>query len=77
MQELLGLAEGNAPMIFLKRNPCNQCDRSFRTAEQRMQHEQIVHGKDIPYECTGCGQSFSNMYDMREHLKRHHPYKKS
>ncbi|MEM3173161.1 hypothetical protein [Candidatus Nitrosotenuis uzonensis] len=41
-----------------------------------MQHQQVLHGKDIPYECKKCNQSFSNMQDMRTHLQRFHSYKK-
>ncbi|HEX9846629.1 MAG TPA: hypothetical protein VGA92_09260 [Candidatus Nitrosotenuis sp.] len=40
-----------------------------------MQHQQIVHGKDLPYDCKICNQNFSNMQDMRTHLQRYHSYK--
>ncbi|HYL66590.1 MAG TPA: hypothetical protein VEU72_05505 [Nitrosopumilaceae archaeon] len=39
-----------------------------------MQHEQVVHGKDIPYECKECRQSFTSMEQMRTHLQRNHSY---
>nr|WP_239654990.1 C2H2-type zinc finger protein [Candidatus Nitrosotenuis uzonensis] len=52
------------------------CTKSFRSLEEMMQHQQVLHGKDIPYECKKCNQSFSNMQDMRTHLQRFHSYKK-
>ena len=48
----------------------------FSTNEELMQHQQIVHGKQIPYDCKSCNQSFTNMQDMRTHLQRYHSYKK-
>ena len=41
-----------------------------------MNHKQIVHGKDVQYDCKVCGIEFSNMEDMRTHLQRKHSYKK-
>jgi len=41
-----------------------------------MQHQQVVHFKDNPYDCKECGENFSNMEDMRTHLQRKHSYKK-
>ncbi len=41
-----------------------------------MQHQQVVHFKDYPYDCKECGKDFSNMEDMRTHLQREHSYKK-
>lgn len=41
-----------------------------------MQHEQVSHGKDLPYDCRQCKVSFSNMQDMRAHIQKFHSYKK-
>ena len=41
-----------------------------------MQHLQVTHYKYLPYDCTECGENFSNMEDMRTHLQRKHSYKK-
>ena len=41
-----------------------------------MNHKQIVHGKDLKYDCKECDKYFSNMEDMRTHLQREHSYKK-
>ena len=41
-----------------------------------MQHQQVVHFKDSPYDCKKCNKNFSNMEDMRTHLQREHSYKK-
>ncbi|MFN3654925.1 MAG: hypothetical protein ACK4TO_06315 [Candidatus Nitrosotenuis sp.] len=48
---------------------------TFLSDEELMQHKQIIHGKDLPYDCKACNQNFSNMQDMRTHLQRHHDYK--
>jgi len=77
MQEMLGLAKGNASMRFLKpKIKCDKCSLEFSSQEKFMQHEEIVHGKNIPYDCKECNQDFSNMEDMRSHLQRYHSYKK-
>ncbi len=41
-----------------------------------MNHKQIIHGKDLQYDCKKCDKYFSNMEDMRTHLQREHSYKK-
>ncbi|MGI0064230.1 MAG: hypothetical protein ACREAL_05100 [Nitrosopumilaceae archaeon] len=41
-----------------------------------MNHQQVVHNKDLPYDCKECNQFFSSMEEMRTHLQRHHSYKK-
>ncbi|MFM7861807.1 MAG: hypothetical protein ACKO7Y_03595 [Candidatus Nitrosotenuis sp.] len=40
-----------------------------------MQHKQIVHGKELPYDCKACNESFTNMQDMRTHLQKRHSYR--
>ena len=52
------------------------CNSKFSQEEELMQHQQVVHFKDHPYDCKECKQSFSNMEDMRTHLQREHSYKK-
>lgn len=73
---MLGWAKRVAPMNLFKNKACQTCGSRFRTDEELMQHGQTVHGKDIPYDCKECNQSFSNMQDMRTHLQRFHSYKK-
>jgi len=41
-----------------------------------MNHKQILHGKDLKYDCKECDEYFSNMEDMRTHLQKVHSYKK-
>ena len=41
-----------------------------------MFHEQIIHGKNLQYDCKECKKEFSNMEDMRTHLQKEHSYKK-
>jgi KRAB domain-containing zinc finger protein len=61
-------------MKFFKKIRCDMCENSFASDEEAMQHKQVVHGKDLPYDCKECNQNFSNMQDMRTHLQRHHNY---
>ena len=61
---------------FFKKISCDICDKKFSKEEVMMNHKQIVHGKDLPYDCKECNKYFSNMEDMRTHLQRVHSYKK-
>jgi uncharacterized C2H2 Zn-finger protein len=63
-------------MKFFTKIPCEKCDLKFRRQEELMQHMQITHYKDLPYDCKECGKNFLNMEDMRTHLQRQHSYKK-
>ena len=63
-------------MKFLKKIQCDQCDKKFSKQEDLMQHQQIVHNKDLPYDCRVCNKFFSSMEEMRTHLQRQHSYKK-
>ena len=63
-------------MKFFAKIPCEKCDLKFKSQEELMQHLQITHFKDLPYDCKECGENFSNMEDMRTHLQRKHSYKK-
>ncbi len=59
-----------------KKHQCNLCQLKFSQKEQLMQHMQVVHYKNNPYDCKKCGKNFSNMQDMRTHLQKNHSYKK-
>jgi len=63
-------------MDFFKKVKCEICQKRFSMEEECMNHKQIVHGKDLQYDCKECGTYFSNMEDMRTHLQREHSYKK-
>ncbi len=63
-------------MGFFKKIKCGICDKKFSKEEEEMNHKQIVHGKDLKYDCKECNKYFSNMEDMRTHLQREHSYKK-
>ena len=78
MQKMLGCTkrEPQIRMIFFKKNQCKVCDKKFSKLEELMQHQQIVHGKDLPYDCKECNKFFSSMEEMRTHLQKHHSYKK-
>ena len=63
-------------MTLFKKFSCEYCDQKFRKYEELMNHLQITHYKDLPYDCKVCNENFSNMEDMRSHLQRFHSYKK-
>jgi KRAB domain-containing zinc finger protein len=63
-------------MDFFKKNTFELCGKKFSIKENLMQHLQIIHYKDLPYDCKECNENFSNMEDMRTHLQRCHSYKK-
>ena len=65
-----------AKMKFFEKIPCHKCELKFKNQEELMQHLQITHYKDLPYDCRECGENFSNMEDMRTHLQKNHSYKK-
>ena len=54
---------------------CNICNKKFSDEFNKMNHEQIVHGKDTKYDCKECDRYFSSMEEMRTHLQREHTYK--
>jgi KRAB domain-containing zinc finger protein len=62
---------------FFKKHQCNKCDKKFLKEEELMNHQQIIHGKDLEYDCKRCNKNFSNMEDMRTHLQKEHSYKKN
>ncbi len=35
-----------------------------------MNHQQIIHGKELEYDCKKCNKNFSNMEEMRTHLQK-------
>jgi KRAB domain-containing zinc finger protein len=78
MWKMLGSKKGRIwiKMGFFKKFVCDKCDNKFSQQEELMNHQQIVHGKDLQYDCKECKQYFSNMEDMRTHLQRNHSYKK-
>lgn len=63
-------------MGFFKRHACSACSAGFWRPEDLMNHRQVVHGKDLPYDCRECDRYFSSMEEMRAHLQREHSYKK-
>ncbi|MCH8973263.1 MAG: C2H2-type zinc finger protein [Thaumarchaeota archaeon] len=63
-------------MKFFKKFGCEKCNRKFSQQEELMQHLQVFHYKDLPYDCKECNEYFSSMQEMRTHLQRKHSYKK-
>ncbi len=61
---------------LFKSHQCDKCSRKFRKVEELMQHQQVVHGKDLLYECKDCGVGFTGMEQMRDHAKKFHSYNK-
>ena len=77
MQKLLGYSKSTkwVMMKFFKKFECNICDEKFSAHEQLMHHKEITHFKNAPYDCKLCNKNFSNMSDMRDHLRKNHSYK--
>lgn len=78
MPKLLGFSkrEIRITMKFFKRIKCEICQKRFSQQEELMQHLQVTHHKDDPYDCKACNEFFSSMEEMRTHLQRMHSYKK-
>ena len=62
--------------MFFKKFSCKSCEQKFSKQEELMQHQQVTHFKDLPYDCKECNESFPSMEEMRTHLQRKHSYKK-
>ena len=62
-------------MIFFKKFECELCQEKFSRHEDLMNHQEIKHFKDSPYDCKECNENFHSMLEMREHLKKKHSYK--
>lgn len=77
MQKMLGLSKGKIWLKMFKKIKCPMCDLKFLKEEQLMQHQQIVHYKNNPYDCKECNELFSSMEAMRTHLQKKHSYKKN
>ena len=78
MQKMLGQKKGRVWIVwnFFKKIKCDTCNRTFSSKENLMNHIQIVHGDNLPYDCKKCKKYFTNMEDMRTHLQKEHSYKK-
>jgi uncharacterized Zn-finger protein len=77
MQKLLGFPKSTKWVImkFFSKFECSLCKEKFSKHEQLMHHKEIIHFKDTPYDCKVCDKDFSNMSDMRDHLRKVHSYK--
>jgi uncharacterized Zn-finger protein len=77
MQKLLGFPKSTKWIImkFFSKFECSLCKEKFTKHEQLMHHKEIIHFKDTPYDCKVCDKDFSNMSDMRDHLRKVHSYK--
>ena len=62
-------------MRFFNKFQCEICQKKFSRHEQLMNHQEITHFKDSPYDCKECDENFDNMSEMRNHLKKKHSYK--
>ena len=77
MQKMLGFPESTkwVRMKFFRKFECDLCKEKFPKHEQLMHHKEIIHFKDAPYDCKICNENFTNMSDMRDHLRKKHSYK--
>ena len=62
-------------MKFFKKFQCEVCRENFSKNEQLMNHQEMAHFKDLPYDCKECNENFHSMLEMREHLRKKHSYK--
>ena len=62
-------------MRFFKKFQCEMCQKNFSRHEELMNHQEITHFKNSPYDCKKCNENFDNMSEMRDHLKKKHSYK--
>ena len=62
-------------MKFFKKIQCEICQEKFSRHEELMNHQEITHFKDSPYDCKVCNENFHNMSEMRDHLRKKHSYK--
>ena len=54
---------------FFKKIKCEVCDKKFSKEEERMNHKQIVHGKDLKYDCKECSKYFA-LWTLKSRKKR-------
>jgi KRAB domain-containing zinc finger protein len=75
---MLGYTKSNQEikLNFFKKYICATCGKKFRKVEVAMQHEQVMHGKDMLYDCKKCNVGFIGMEQMRDHVKKFHSYNK-
>ena len=62
-------------MKFFKKFQCEVCQVKFLRHEELMNHQEITHFKDSPYDCKVCNENFHSMSEMRDHLRKKHSYK--
>jgi len=62
-------------MKFFKKFQCEVCQVKFSRHEELMNHQEITHYKDSPYDCNVCNENFHSMSEMRDHLRKKHSYK--
>ena len=68
-------ARGITIDLAFKKFECEVCKKKFSRHEQLMNHQEIEHFKNSPYDCKECNENFHSMSEMRDHLKKNHSYK--
>ena len=53
-------------MGLFKKNVCEHCNKKFSKKEELMQHLQVIHFKDLPYDCKECKKIF-RIWKICEH----------
>ncbi|KAA2280231.1 hypothetical protein F1Z66_11555 [Candidatus Nitrosocosmicus sp. SS] len=61
---------------FLKKHKCEYCKKKFRKIEYLMHHTLLNHPDSSTYDCSNCGEKFSDMDKLKAHVKKMHFYKK-
>ena len=50
---------------------CNICGKQFCNPRSARNHIDVVHRGIYPFKCTVCGQSFSQLINLKGHMRRH------
>lgn len=61
---------------LFKKHKCDICGRRFRKVEDAMHHQLLFHSNNQSYDCSNCGEKFSDMDKLKDHIRKNHSYKK-
>ena len=53
-------------MGFFKKFTCDACNSKFSQQEELMNHKQIVHGKDLKYDCKECFDKKEESFEVKK-----------
>lgn len=62
--------------FIFKKYKCSLCGKRIRKIEDFMHHQLLYHSDVSSFDCTSCGEKYSDMDQLKQHIKRVHTYKK-